>query len=36
MKKQTQKKNYLLNHKGKKYKSNTLIGVIWNFLLKKA
>lgn len=30
-----ERKNYLLNHKGKKYKANTLIGVIWNFLLKK-
>lgn len=34
-KEQTIKKNYLLNHKGNKYKSNTLIGLIWNFLLKK-
>lgn len=33
--KQQERKNYLLNHKGKKYKANTLIGVIWNFLFKK-
>ena len=28
------KTNFLLNYKGKKYKSNTLIGVIWKFLTK--
>lgn len=28
-------KNFLLNHKGNKYKSNTLIGILWNFITKK-
>ena len=35
MKKELEKKNFLLNHKGKKYKANTLLGIIWNFLFKK-
>jgi len=29
------KKNYLLNHKGKRYKANTLIGIIWRWLRNK-
>jgi hypothetical protein len=35
MKKQLDKTNYLLNHKGMKYKANTLLGVIWRFITKK-
>jgi hypothetical protein len=35
MKEKTERKNFLLNYKGKKYKANTLIGVVWNFLFKK-
>lgn len=34
MKKNTMK-NFLLNYKGKKYKANTLIGVMWKFLTGK-
>jgi len=30
-----EKKNYLLNHKGKRYKANTLIGIIWRWLRNK-
>jgi len=34
MKKQ-ERMNFLLNYKGKKYKSNTLIGIIWKFITEK-
>lgn len=33
-KQQTKMKSFLLNYKGAKYKSNTLIGVIWKFITK--
>ncbi len=33
MKKQTTiKTDYLLNHKGKKYKANSFLGLIWKFI----
>lgn len=30
-----ERKNFLLNYKGKKFKANTLFGIVWKFLLKK-
>jgi len=27
--------DFLLNHKGRKFKANTLIGIIWKFLRNK-
>lgn len=35
MKTKTTKKKFLLNHKGNKYKSDTLIGIVINFMLSK-
>jgi len=34
-KQQTKMKAFLLNYKGTKYKSDTLLGVIWQFIAKK-
>ena len=33
--KTSDKKNFLLNYKGKKFKANTLLGVVWKFLTNK-
>lgn len=33
--KNLEKKKFLLNYKGNKYKSNTLIGVVFNYIFKK-
>ncbi len=33
--KKDERKDYLLNHKGKKFKANSLIGLIWKFLRNK-
>lgn len=30
-----EKMNYLLNYKGKKYRANTLIGIVWKFITEK-
>ena len=27
-----EKKNFLLNYNGKKYRANTLLGIIWKFI----
>ena len=27
-----EKKNFLLNHNGKKYRANTLLGIIWKYI----
>ena len=29
------KKNFLLNYNGKKFKANTLLGIVWKFLTAK-
>ena len=29
--KKQEMKNFLLNHKGNKYKANTLLGLLWNY-----
>ena len=34
-KQQAEMKAFLLNHKGVKYKSDTLLGVIWQFITKR-
>lgn len=33
--KKDERKDYLLNHKGNKYKADSLIGLIWKFLRNK-
>ena len=33
--KKDERKDYLLNHKGKKFKTNTFIGLDWNFIRHK-
>jgi len=35
MKRQTEMKAFLLNHKGTKYKADTFLGIIWQFITKK-
>lgn len=35
MRKQKPKKKYLLNHMGKRYRANTLAGVLWQWLTGK-
>jgi hypothetical protein len=34
-KQQTEMKAFLLNHKGIKYKADTFLGIIWQFITKK-
>ena len=34
MKQVNEKKSFLLNHKGRKYRANTLVGLVWKFLTK--
>ena len=29
------KKNFLLNHKGNKYKANNILSLLWNFVTRK-
>lgn len=33
--KKDERKDYLLNYKGKKFKADSLIGLIWKFLRNK-
>ena len=33
--KKDERKDYLLNYKGKKFKANTLLGIIWKRLRNK-
>ncbi len=33
--KNNERKDYLLNYKGKKFKADSLIGLIWKFLRNK-
>ena len=33
--KKDDKKDYLLNYKGRKFKANTFIGLIWKFIRNK-
>jgi len=35
MKRKTEMKNFLLNHKGNKYKANNIISLLWNFVTGK-
>ncbi len=35
MKRKTEMKNFLLNHKGNKYKANNIISLLWNFATGK-
>ena len=33
--KNSKRTDYLLNHKGKKYKANSFLGLIWKFIRNK-
>lgn len=33
--KKDERKDYLLNYKGKKFKANTFIGLVWKFIRNK-
>ena len=35
MKRKTEMKNFLLNHKGNKYKANNILSLLWNFVTGK-
>jgi len=35
MKRKTEMKNFLLNHKGNKYKANNIISLLWSFVTGK-
>jgi hypothetical protein len=35
MKRKTEMKNFLLNHKGNKYKANNILSLLWNFATGK-
>ena len=33
--KKDERKDYLLNYKGKKFKANTFVGLVWKFIRNK-
>ena len=35
MKRKVKMKNFLLNHKGNKYKANTQLGLLWDYFAGK-
>ena len=35
MKRKVKMKNFLLNHKGNKYKANNILSLLWNFVTGK-
>lgn len=35
MKRKIERKNFLLNHKGNKYKANNIVSLLWNFVTGK-